>query len=258
MLKLPRFGPSNAPLTRILAYGDSLTVAPILPKRDERISPPASFQPYAWALCEALCTSHPELQIEATVVGLCGFTARTLAESIEKSELTDNIEKMEQSGRIGMGLQKLLESQQFDLVLIMVGTNDLGAGYTPTDIVRNIALLHTACHSRDIQTVALSIPAFGGSVATEEVLQRWQDTNYHLKCWAEGQSHLVAFVQTAELVPYEQGGENWESDGIHFASGGSKALGHGLAAIVRPLFATRSSNKHQWRSYDDGFYEVID
>eukprot|EP00746_Dinoflagellata_sp_MGD_P121565 gnl/MRDRNA2_/MRDRNA2_56699_c0_seq1.p1 gnl/MRDRNA2_/MRDRNA2_56699_c0~~gnl/MRDRNA2_/MRDRNA2_56699_c0_seq1.p1 ORF type:complete len:236 (-),score=32.00 gnl/MRDRNA2_/MRDRNA2_56699_c0_seq1:61-768(-) len=235
MLKLPRFGPSNAPLTRILAYGDSLTVAPILPKRDERISPPASFQPYAWALCEALCTSHPELQIEATVVGLCGFTAR-----------------------IGMGLQKLLESQQFDLVLIMVGTNDLGAGYTPTDIVRNIALLHTACHSRDIQTVALSIPAFGGSVATEEVLQRWQDTNYHLKCWAEGQSHLVAFVQTAELVPYEQGGENWESDGIHFASGGSKALGHGLAAIVRPLFATRSSNKHQWRSYDDGFYEVID
>ena len=140
----------------------------------------------------------------------------------------------------------------------MAGTNDLGAGCSAEDIVHDVRGLHSACHAVDIQTVALSIPPFGGSVATEEVLGRWRSANLHLKRWAQSCGQVVAFVETAQLVPFEEASDNWESDGIHFASGGSEALGRGLASIIGPFLTVNRSGKRSQQSREDDFYELVD
>merc|ERR1712039_552926 len=90
--------------------------------------------------------------VDVWMCGLCGRTAAELARRADCRGIEDEFD------RVGKGIQVILTEDPFDLVLIMVGTNDLGMGYQSGDVIKNIKALHQFCHERGVPTVALSLP----------------------------------------------------------------------------------------------------
>ncbi|CAE7223783.1 PAG2, partial [Symbiodinium pilosum] len=176
---------------RILIYGDSLTAgAP-------------SFTPFGEALCQSL--ESKGYQVHATICGLCASTAHQMLAAVEEPLVLDTL-----GSRWGSGLLPLLHSSgtTVDLVLLMVGTNDL-AQPTPSDeIFAAVRGLHAVCHSAGVRTVALGIPDAGGRGVARlgrGLVARKQAVNESLAHWARngvGLSGPELFINTVGLMPF--------------------------------------------------------
>ena len=82
--------------------------------------PGQRFSPYGEALSRELG------DVDVWVCGLSGLTAVQLSEDVDARLIVDV------ASRRGQGLGSILEERvPFDLVLIMVGTNDLAMGVAP-------------------------------------------------------------------------------------------------------------------------------
>lgn len=171
---------------------------------------------------------------------MCGLSGRTAEELLERADA----EAIRDVGyRKGAGLRHLLKAHgPFDLVLIMLGTNDISMGAAPEIVFEDIRRLHALCHERGTPTMALSMPPTE-FLYTEPVSQAyrdcWDQVNGLLREWATSPSRLEdcgcqpLFADTAELVPWFQEG-SYESDGLHFSPAGSRRLGEGLAPLLLP------------------------
>ena len=105
------------------------------------------FSPYGEALSRELG------DVDVWVCGLSGLTAVQLSEGVDARLIVDV------ACRRGQGLGSILEERgPFDLVLIMVGTNDLAMGVAPGMVLHSIQALHAECHRRGVRTVALGVP----------------------------------------------------------------------------------------------------
>ena len=121
---------------RVVCYGDSLTAG--------FCSLGAQFEPYGRTLVKELDTSG--VPCEIVVSGHSGKTAEEMVAALDSS-IRDVV------GFEGRGLTRILdEDVASDLVIIMAGTNDMGMGAAPDTIVKHIAQLHAACHSRGVPT----------------------------------------------------------------------------------------------------------
>lgn len=209
---------------RVLAYGDSMTAG--YHSRGKR------FAPYGKFLAERLT---PHIHAEVWVCGLGGYTAQELSQEADAKVIIDG------QNRKGMGLRHILDKHDpFDLVLIMLGTNDV-AEYTNSEyIFKNIKKLHAICHKARTRTAILSIPE--SEFLFEEPAdtlcnERWQEVNLLLKGWAstEEAAGLVSLhVDTGNLVPWTEHGGLFERDGLHFTPAGSRQLGTLLAPLLLP------------------------
>lgn len=200
------------PRRRILCYGDSLTAGYCDGGR--------SFAPYGNALERSLTDAGTACEV--SVCGLSGHTAKRMATELCAANARDIC------GRVGRGLQRVLdEDASPDLVVIMAGTNDLGHGTPPEEIVSHVARLHAACHARDIPTVALTAPCpakdFRDGLAAE------------LTRWARTVPNVLACLDTEELVPRGEGSPLWDKDTLHLTPEGSRTLGQRLARHVLPM-----------------------
>lgn len=236
----PGGGGSRRQARRILAYGDSLTAGYHAKGR--------RFSPYGAALAEALrAEAGGEAEAEVWVCGLSGLKAVRMVERLPARKLRDGI------GRVGKGLQALIaEDGPFDLALIMAGTNDLPArGSTAVAVANSVQALHLACHEQGLRTVALSVPPNEGCPSdrvtgsgSRRYEARWTSTNVLLQEWAaqgaqEDGAGVALFVDTEGLVPYVEGSDLWEQDGLHLSPLGSRKLGEGLAPLLAPLLLAR-------------------
>jgi len=248
VLRLPPCGPLTAPPLRVLAFGDSLTVAPIRKYSNPKITPPAPFEPYALALAEDLGTIARARRVETLAVGLCGNTTREMAEQLNEEEITDKF------GRRGNGLRVLLRGhQRFDIALIMAGSNDLPREERcAADIVKDLQEIHMACHDMHVPTLALAVPPLTGLVATSQLLQKRSLVNASLEAWALG-AELVTFVHTDSFVPLD----GLEADGVHFERKASRALGHGVAQKLRAILSGKCEVTDVDVGWDDD-YEAVD
>lgn len=212
---------------RILAYGDSLT-AGYWDNGDR-------FWPYGAALAEGLL---PDVVADVSVCGLSSFTAGELLEDIDSTRIRDG------AGRRGVGLRRaLLDNGPFDLVLIMVGTNDLGQPGDPDRIIGDMCALHEACHKAGIGTVALSVPPSGAVAELPRYRKRWQRVNSLLSEWVLSKKGdgVRLFVDTNALVPFSEGSELWEEDNLHLSKAGSVRLGESLVPLLKPLLVGQTS-----------------
>ena len=79
-------------------------------------------------------------------------------------------------------LLHVLLNQKRDLVIIMVGTNDLGMGVSPQAILADVVRLHKACHARGIPTIALAQSTVAQGLSTmgrqqfASLLRKWAKT----------------------------------------------------------------------------------
>lgn len=195
-------GNGNGSSCRILCYGDSLTAG---------YSTGTIFTPYALSLSDAL-------GCEVSHCGIRGHTARQMAAEIHEAKVAHGI-----SGRSSGGLGCLLDRRdRYDVVLLMVGTTDLGQGFSTESIVNSVRKLHAACHERGVPTIVLLPPS--PNPARCALAGR-------LRTWACTEPRVLAVMDPEQLVPRSEH-HNWDSDATHLSPAGYHALGKRLASDV--------------------------
>ena len=201
---------------RILAFGDSLTAG------YHRMG--TAFAPWAGLLCE-LVHAH-----RCDHIGLSGWTTVQMVDSLDHHTVTDVVPRQ------WPGLQRQLDSAQYDVVLILAGTNDLADRVPTSTLLDNLASLHARAHAAGARTVAMTIPESKAAKVVDWLAAGWHDANAAIRSWALAQPpERVHFVDAATLVPFREGGTPrlWEMDGLHMSKEGYEAFGRGLAPLVR-------------------------
>jgi len=240
----PKQAGTGIPCKRLLAYGDSLTAG--------FCNEGQEYHPYAPFLVDALM---PLVAADVCMCGLIGLTAEQL---VHQADAVTIVDKMAQRGA---GLRKiLLERGPFDLVLLLVGTNDLSLngnrGFDMDEksnaVFCNIKALHEVCHKAGVNTVSMSIPPNRCMNIMEghwvKYRKLWESVNARLRSWAaeDGLSKgVVRHVETNRIIPYEEDSAWWEEDGLHLTPEGSEHLGQALAfEISRYLTAKDDATTH--------------
>lgn len=204
---------THPPRRRVLCYGDSLTAG--------FYAGGQRFEPYARSLLQACRAAGV-----ACEVSFCGHNGRTAA---QMNEAVDTSLK-DICGFVGKGLRRILqEDGTFDLVLIMAGTNDFGAGATHTEVFERVARLHEVCHECGAQSAVLAPPPVPKAGPHHELTRRLLVTL--LRGLARRSERIVACVDPADHLPAREQ-RFWDPDGLHFSPLGSRTLGKGLAALA--------------------------
>mmetsp|Transcript_69748 Transcript_69748/g.130244 ORF Transcript_69748/g.130244 Transcript_69748/m.130244 type:complete len:549 (-) Transcript_69748:2-1648(-) len=224
---------------RILCFGDSLTAG--------YHSRGLGFSPYAPYLMDAL---ELDVSCDVWMAGYSGLTAGRLARDLDAVSIKDI------TGRTGKGLRRILrEDGPFDLVLIIVGTNDLGLQRLKREdspdtqtILNSIVALHAACHEEGVTTVSLSVPPNRAMSIEKEEWQEyrnnWQELNSQLARWSLSDGHrsgVAAHLDTSFMVPYSDGSPLWEEDGLHLSPHGSRQLGEQIAGRIASVLTSEAT-----------------
>lgn len=193
---------------RILAIGDSLTAGYCLP-------PP--FKPWAPVLSNLL-PGKPKVDH----IGCSGWTTSQLVAAADSASVHDVC------GEEWPGARTKLKSAQYDVGIIMGGTNDLAYGVAAKDIVANLASLHQMCWDAGaVKTVLCSIPPSAGSGNPAHGA-----ANDALRAWADAQGTKVLFVDSSSLVPFARPSPLWMMDGLHMTAEGYEQFGTRLADAI--------------------------
>jgi lysophospholipase L1-like esterase len=219
--------PSNgAKSFRILCYGDSNTVG--------FRGVGKALSPYGQGLAEALQAAG--FSCEVTCCGLCGFTSGELANNINSAYLKPKM------GPPGEGLAHLLrDAGPFDLVIIMVGTNDIGQSMDTRLSHAFVKGLHKTCHRLGTPTVNLAPPHIADADefgSTTELRTKMRDLRKRLAdivgTWANSCPQVLLSLDCENLVP--KFAQLWEKDEFHLSINGSKQLGNQLATQLISVF----------------------
>mmetsp|Transcript_10874 Transcript_10874/g.20402 ORF Transcript_10874/g.20402 Transcript_10874/m.20402 type:complete len:465 (-) Transcript_10874:182-1576(-) len=211
---------------RVLCYGDSNTAG--------FCSKGAKFEPYARSLEKTLLAAG--IVCEVSHAGLSGLTAADMADKMDDSAIKDICRKEHP------GLRKLIRELKPDLVIIMVGTNDIGLKAQPLQILQSVFRLHDVCHHDGIPTIAIAPPS-----GTQGPGRQCRDQfAMMLKQYATSNPHVATFRDAEELLPRGPLGY-WEPDVIHLSPTGSQALGQQLGPIVMECKKMAGRPQHTWK-----------
>ncbi|MHA1908464.1 MAG: SGNH/GDSL hydrolase family protein [Candidatus Thorarchaeota archaeon] len=132
-------------------------------------------------------------------------------------------------------IRKLLERNQYDLAIILAGTNDLGWGRSVDAVFQSVQRLWNICLELDVRLIACTIPPIAMEVPHHQALQR--NLNEKIIAGEDVPSiHVVdVFSRLASerslLLPVFDSG-----DGLHLSVEGYRAIGELLwKDVVRDL-----------------------
>jgi len=168
---------------------------------------------------------------EVTCCGLCGLTSEDLVNEIHSPCIRPR------RGPTGEGLAHILrDGGGFDLVIIMVGTNDIGHFMDARMTQAFVARLHGACHALGVPTVNIVPPTVSGmsdDIRYKGTLVKARDLRNRLaelmSTWARNCPQVLLSLDCEALVP-KNVAQLWEPDEIHLSITGSKQLAKNLAA----------------------------
>ena len=177
--------------------------------------------------------------------GLPGWTANQLSSA---------------EGNLDPLLERIKDQTQTypSLVIILAGTNDL-AYCTDVDqchdIFQSIVRIHTICHEKNIDTIALSIPssAWQSQGKNNDAASFAKLINEKIESWAVemkiGQDSIDDEMETHQLergpvvhyvsfpiTGYDPSSGYWSPDGLHFSAAGYQFVGESLATNVKDIF----------------------
>jgi lysophospholipase L1-like esterase len=177
---------------RIIAFGDSLTVGYQSPTAE---NPVGAATPYGRFLQERLGGSA-----EVLVRGLNG-------------ELTG-----EMAARLGTDVLPLRP----DYVVILRGTNDLGWGARPPDVMRNLVAIYERVRASGAQPVAVTVPSILGF---DDAIPPRQTLNRLILEYGRTKPQLAVdlFTATAEPGTLRLAGA-YSNDGLHLTTEGYRLL----------------------------------
>ena len=205
----------------LLCYGDSLTAGYTLQPGPSK-SGYLQFDPWAPVL-------SAQLGVPCSHVGMSGWTVEQMLRHKDEA-LTSSTDVC---GLAKPGLSYLLQQETpYHTVILMAGTNDLPSADT-ADIVSNLRQLHKVCHSAGCKTVAVTIPQSWAEHADNSWATKRRQVNRQLQDFALGLPGRCLFVEMDLEVPYQEGGQDWESDGLHMSREGYHRFGVILAHKIR-------------------------
>jgi lysophospholipase L1-like esterase len=215
---------------KVLCYGDSLTAG--------FFGSYTEYYPYAGKLSR-------KLGVPVDHIGMSGWRVDEMLANAQNPSAQDLFRKN------GPGLLVQLTRGQYDVCIVMGGTNDLGANKNPEQILADLKALHGLCHAHGVRTVALSIPESRfvkeQSRAANNARKK---VNKGLAAWAKSLPNRVLFVDMAAQVPYSEVSGDWHPDGLHMTRQGYRNFGDRLANLVHPyiLGATTMQNADPFTS----------
>lgn len=207
--------------------------------------------PWAPDLGDALGSS---LCSQATAIGLCGQTARDLAAAASAAAAATAADPQDDPksrawirdgcGHTAPNLIDFLDERAaagdpIDVVLIMLGTNDVGWGLAAEDVAANVIRLHTLCHDRGLHTVVLPLPDSAAYHRHPAACARRMEINKALAEFAAAadpdRCHFAAALEHG--FPYDCTSDDWDFDGLHFTRAGYERFGRLVADTIRPWIA---------------------
>jgi len=181
----------NRPL-KIITFGNSLTVGYQSPSPQNPMGKPT---PYGRFLKELIGNS-----VEIVIKGTSG-------------ELT---------GAMVIRLDRDVISKRPDYVIILGGSNDLGWGAHPSEIMRNLVTMYERARSASIQPVSVTIPSIRGFdplIPPRHVLN-----NLIIEyCQAKQLPFVDLFTATSEPETLRLA-EKYSNDGLHLTTEGYRLL----------------------------------
>jgi len=212
--------PGTPCVCRILCYGDSLTAGyscwdEATGKPVEEVGALPAFTPYGAHLFQGL----QSLGLPCSIVscGLHGFTAR----------------QMVKDASLPLGLETKLRQEKPDLVILMIGSNDIWMGAT-RELFQQTCALHRMCHEHRALSVAFGPPypdcGTWRQDAKEEVKEQLEE-------WARTVPKVLAYVDPEEHVSRTTDQHLWEPGHVplHLSPTGYKVLGQRLVPILAPV-----------------------
>ena len=196
---------------KILCYGDSLTAG--------YCCKGLKFIPYSTSLKQTLSDEYG-LNVDIHHHGYSGWTAREMKRCIDE----ENVEDF--TGNNGPGLRTALQ-KNYDLLILMAGTNDLGFGESVENIFENIRYMMDVSLQRKISVLNIGIP--DSSCKVSVVTKKRDSVNTLLKKHAKTTPNLTYITCPVE---YSKTSGYYDPDGLHFSESGYSLLGRELGKHV--------------------------
>jgi acyl-CoA thioesterase I len=187
-------------LFHIIAFGDSLTVGYQSPTWD---CPTGRVTPYGRYLQEIL-----------------GNTAKVSVRGINGELTSQMVSRFERD----------VISRRPDTVVILGGTNDLGWGIQPEEIMKNLAAMYELATSSQIQPVAVTVPSIRGH---DSLIPARQQLNQLIFEYCQNQKIPCVDLFTATAEPETlRLAEPYSNDGLHLTTEGYRLLAERMAEQV--------------------------
>ncbi|MHA1734042.1 MAG: SGNH/GDSL hydrolase family protein [Promethearchaeota archaeon] len=197
----------------VVAFGNSLTYGyPGFPSRPEsRYTHWLSRLVDEWANSEGL-----DLEVRFRVHGVPGELTGDFLSRFERQVL----------GHRDGGSRKAEEAPLPDLVVFLGGSNDLGWGVAPEQVLANLKAMWDAVLSHGILLVACNIPPVGGESGAGRYTARKRELNEKIESYAQGRGFPVVdlYRGMADNSGDLRGEYDW-GDGLHFSVVGYKRMG---------------------------------
>jgi lysophospholipase L1-like esterase len=205
---------SSLPPYRVFAFGDSLTAG----------TSGYGLHPYAPYL-ETAINANDELNGRQVIVqnlGLPGWTAKKMLNNLD-------------GGRAGLRTAiRNIQNPPLSLVIILVGTNDMGNKFNEHEITENILKLHQVCYDEGVpRTIAIGIPPSGYQSQDAGAARLAKSVNSNIEKFCRENPERATFHPFP--FPFELDGENWDEDTLHFSQIGYQTLGESLVNVVMEL-----------------------
>ena len=123
-----------------------------------------------------------------------------------------------------------VQYSQISLVVLLIGTNDLGRRRDVADIVRDVERLHALLHARHAFTVSVAIPASGFTERDGDANEKRVAVNDKLEEFCKEREACLAFVAAGEFQK-----ELMAPDSLHYNEAGYKELGEKIARVIAPF-----------------------
>lgn len=199
---------------RVLCFGDSLT-AGLCCGTSRSLQ---EYAPYSRRLEERLNAGYGDALGKVPSVITAGVSGQTTGEMLPR--LPSLLYRGDKFG-------------ERDVVLILGGTNDMGAGtcVNDEDIFLNLKKLHQKVHKHGSVSVAMTIPQMRRGSSGAKITS----VNRMLEAFAAQTGSQCVVCDVAKAFPHDDKHAGlWEKDGVHLTERGYSALGDLLADVQLP------------------------
>lgn len=160
---------------------------------------------------------------------MSGFTSTELLSCLDKLKVSDHC------GIKFCGFRTQLTNKQYNLVLLMIGTNDLGTGVSLEELTSNIIEIKDICLQHCPKIVLLTLPSsrerqiiIQMNEIIKDIVQKNPSNTFLYDCYS------FFNQKDKEVQSYNNNNNNYNSsfvfdnDGLHFSEYGSKILGEDI------------------------------
>lgn len=216
--------PPRTPATtgkQILCIGDSLTAG---------YDGIGSYHPYSLALGRLL-------GVNVTEIGMSGWTSEQVYAN------GDGRSNRCTFGELKPGFRVALQRRRYQLVLIMLGTNDVGYNVPAAVTAESVQKIAADCQRRHGVRVVILTPLFNRFVQNDPSYKARFQVTIDALCAMAKRTNLPV-LPCHKLMPYnERVTGHWAADGLHLTPQGSDYFGSVLARALSDLGVFRTPRR---------------